>query len=355
MTQPDRSPFEDAQRVLFLKLRSLGDCVLMTPCLRALKDRHPHIFVSVLVEKPFQDVFAFNPFVDETLVLERKRGFMASSLHRLRTGLELRRRHFDVVMNFHGGSTSAMLLRFTGAPVRAGFSRFRSRTAYTHLVPDPAPLFGGGPLHTAQHQMGLLLGLGLPLPDPFPAPEFHVPPKAREEARRRLAEAGAPGEGFLHLHPTASLPTKQWSPEHFAALLRLVKARFPDLPTVLTTGPDEAGLGHEVCAALGRDLPLFSDLSVAVLAAVMERARAFVGCDSGPAHVAAGLGIPVLSLFGSSDLLAWRPWGPRSRAIRVPFSCQPCPGYRCDAYGHPRCIEELPPSMAFSALEELLA
>jgi ADP-heptose:LPS heptosyltransferase len=341
------------RKVLFLRLRSLGDCVLMTPCLRVLKERWPHLSLAVVVERPFAGVFTGNPCLNELIVLERRRSTGATAWHRLTVGWALRRRRFDLALNYHGGSTSLLLMRLAGAPLRAGYGHYRSRRAYTHREDHPERFFGGGPLHTVQFQLALLASLGLPVPEPLPDPEIHLDPGAVANVSDRLAGWGAVRGGYIHIHPTATLFTKQWPPEAFAGLIRRLRERFPH-PVVLTAGPAEGAVLDAVEAALGSALPRATDLSIQELTALADGAAAFIGCDSGPTHLAAARKTKVCVVFGSSNARAWHPWGTDYRLVRHPFPCQPCPGYECAAFGRPRCILEIPPEEVFDAFCDLM-
>lgn len=335
-----------------LRLRSLGDCVLMTPSVRALKERWPRLSLAVLVERPFRDVFSDSPFVDEVIAVERGGGGIVSTLGRLAAGLHLRRSRFSAVINFHGGATSRLLMRLSGAPYRAGFDHFRGRSAYTYQAGDPSRFFGGGPLHTAQHQLGLLLGLGLPLPDPFPNPEIFIPPAARDAVRPKLAALGMEPGRFVVVHPTATLETKRWPAPAFAEFIDRVRGRFSG-GVLLTCGPGEEGTAREIAARTRNPVPWIAGLSVKELAAVIDDASIFVGCDSGPTHIAAARGKKICVIFGSSDSIAWRPWGTEYRLVRLSFPCNPCPGHDCGCFDQPRCIREITPAMVFDSFCDL--
>src|SRR5690242_10294344 len=109
-------------RVLFVRLRSLGDTVLMTPALRLLHEWRPDLEIAVLVERPWDQVLEGNPVIRKVYTLDSKLG----------TAWHLRRAGFDAVVNLHGGPTSAWLTRWSGAGLRAGFAHFRSPGSYTH-------------------------------------------------------------------------------------------------------------------------------------------------------------------------------------------------------------------------------
>jgi len=334
-------------------MRSLGDCVLMTPAVRLLKERHPHLRLSVLVERPFRDVFAAHPLLDDVLVLERGRTKLQTYRQRLLMARRLRREGYDLVLNYHGGSTSLLLMAASGARYRAGYARFRSPRRYTHLLESPERFFGGRPLHTVEHQAALLFALGVPVPDRIPPLELHIAPAVRPPVLHRLAgEALPPGE-FLLVHPTATQETKRWPEDQFARLIGMLQ-RHESRPVAMTCGPGEESIPAGINARLPVPVPVLSGLTVMELAAVIEAARLFIGCDSGPAHLAAALGKKSCVIFGSSNARAWHPWQTEHRLVRLPFPCNPCPGYRCEVFGQPRCILGIEPEMVLDAVRELI-
>jgi ADP-heptose:LPS heptosyltransferase len=268
-------------------------------------------------------------------------------------GWRLRRQGFDLALNYHGGPTSRFLLRLAGAPRRVGYDWYFGRRSYTDRVGDPGQYFGGGPIHTVQLQLGMLAALGLELPDPLPDPEIHIPAEAARSVAGRLDRWGIAPDAYIHIHPTAALATKQWPPAAFADLIRRLGGAFPHR-VVLTAGPREGALLDAVEAAYGSPLPRASDLNIKELAALADGAAAFIGCDSGPAHVAAARKTRICVVFGSSDVTAWHPWGTEYRLVRREFPCQPCPGFECRAFGTPRCILEIPPEDVFAAFCDLM-
>src|SRR5215472_3091015 len=137
--------------ILVVRLRSIGDIVLLTPALRLLKEWRRDLLVSVLVESPFRALLEGNPDIAETLTLEDGIG-VEKFAGRARMFGELRRRRFGLCVNLHGGPTSALLTRFSGAGWKAGFAHFRSQKIYDFAIPDARSILKQESLHTAEHQ-----------------------------------------------------------------------------------------------------------------------------------------------------------------------------------------------------------
>ncbi len=343
-----------AARILILRLRSIGDIVLLTPALRLLKEWRPDLGVSVMVESRFRELLEGNPDVDEILEPGAGSGVWKFA-SRMRSLLEIRRRKFSLCLNLHGGPTSTLLSRVGGAQVKAGFSHFRSIRGYDVLIPDARAILGHSNIHTAEHQASAFFYLGMPRQE-IPRARL-VAGAAREkrwQEKRATMGIAAPRE-YVLIHPTALYATKQWAPEHFALLGKYLE-RDMGLAAVFSCGPGEAPVLDAVERTLGAPLRRVEGASLGDFAAVLAGARLFVGNDSGPAHMAAALGRPVVVIFGSSSSRIWGPWPQRTpaRVVQNFYDCNPCPGDRCYCFERPECILSVGFEQVRSAVEALL-
>ncbi len=328
-------------RILILRLRSMGDVVLLTPALRLLKEWRGDLRVSVVIEPRFRELLEANPFVDELLDAPQGSGWhRAREQARLLRGL--RARQFEVCLNLHGGPSSAFLAQFSGARWKAGFEHFRRRRIYDFAVPDARAILGQESVHTAEHQAAALFWLGVPRRAIPPAELFasEAAEWAWQEESARLGIAW--GRDYVLLHPAALYSTKQWPPERFAKLGCYIEDEL-DLMAVYSCGPGESRCLDEVELAAGRPIRRIDAPSLGMLMAVISEARLFVGNDSGPAHVAAAFKTPCVVIFGSSNSKVWRPWtGSKPdfafQIVQNPYECNPCPGDRCYRFARPECI-----------------
>ena len=197
-------------RILFIRLRNLGEAVLDTANLRALKRFRPDLELTTLVETIFADLFISDPDI-ETLPLERAVSDRRSSLRaRLEIVREIRRRNFAAIVNLHGGPASAQLTALSGVRERAGAGHFRFRYVYNRQIPPAEEILGRADLHTVESQFAWFRWLGLP--DEEPGPEERawqseherilksalesLPPKQRQPAqkprRQSISWAGPP-------------------------------------------------------------------------------------------------------------------------------------------------------------------
>jgi ADP-heptose:LPS heptosyltransferase len=282
MTEPVLQRLPRAARVGVIRLRSLGDCVLTTPALEILKRARPDLEIAVVVEPRFRGVFEGNP--DVARILEPDYGALA----RWRPALAL---------NLHGGPRAMALALASCARFRAGFAHHRASFLYHVRIPRAQEILGQErTVHTAEHLASAVFHLG--------APRVPVP-------RARLFAAPAPaGPPYAVLHPTASAPGKTWPAGRFLEVARYLRDAC-HLEPVFIAGP-----GEDLSAFAG-----FRTLAGAPLGEVkslLSGAALFLGNDSGPAHMAAAFGTPVVVLYGASDPLVWAPWRTASEIFAAP-------------------------------------
>jgi len=259
-------------RVAIIRLRSLGDSVLTTPALTLLKRARPDLKIAVVVEDAFAPVFAGNPDVEQILAPN------AASVGRFRPHLAL---------NLHGGATSVRLMLAAASGLRAGFAHFRFQPMYNVRIPRAQEILGvDRKVHTAEHLASAMFSLGVP--------QTEIP-----RARLFAAPCSRP-RPYAVLHPFASEPAKIWPHEKFLAVAKHLS--------------DDLGIEPLFIAGANEDLAAFAAYTcfqgapLEEIKSLLAGAGLFIGNDSGPAHIAAAFGRPVVVLFGSSDVDNWRPW-----------------------------------------------
>lgn len=319
-------------RIALIRLRSLGDTVLMTPALEALRrDGHQ---VGVVLERPFDGILRAHPAVERLFVLSGRKSWLS----RLRAVGEIRSFRPELAIDLHGGPTSALMTRLSGAEQRVGFAASRHRRFYNRLVPNPRELWGKPRLHTVEHQLAPLLHLGFPV---AAEPRLSLPVDASAlEAMRDLLAAQGVEEGFILIHPAAAFDTKRWPVERFGALARLLLDK--GLPAIATAGPGEETLLEEFRRLTDGRLRVIPPVPLGSFAALASLCGLYVGNDTGATHVAAAVGRPIVVIFGSSDANAWHPWGVPYELLRSDRECVPCPGYYCLHYPAPLCVRDIP-------------
>lgn len=269
---------EAGSRVAVIRLRSLGDCVLTTPALELLRAHRPDLRIGVAVEPRFASVFAGHPV---ELLGEGK--------------LVARAFAPRLCLNLHGGTRSTWMTALSGAGIRAGFAHHAQAWVYNARIPRAQQILGEERVvHTAEHLASAMFWLGVP---------------RREIPRASLCAAPAGrARPYAAIHALASAPEKMWPAVNFVAAARHLRAL--GLDAVFLGGP-------------GDDLSAFAEFetltgSLEQTKAVLAGATCFLGNDSGPAHMAAAFGLPVVVLYGSSDPVVWAPWRTAARTFVSP-------------------------------------
>jgi heptosyltransferase-2 len=332
-------PRREIQRALVRLPNWLGDTVMALPTLRALR--------GVL---PGAELWCLGPWVGPVLETEpgiaRRLVPPRGAAARLVQARRLRQAQFDLALILPNSFETALAGRLSGARWRVGYGEGRA-ALLTHALPAQADR-----VHQVTGYLGLLAPFGVEA-SPTP-PTMGIDAARRVEARRLLGEVGVPlGAPRVGLQLGAALgPAKLWAPARIAALAAQLATR--GIHPVLLGGPQARGLADAVQAAapepirslVGRDRP-------ALLAALIAELDALVGADSGPAHVAAAVGVPTVTLFGPTDPRLTAPLGPGQQALWHQPACGPCFLRECPI-DH-RCLQAIEVSEVEAAVVAALA
>ena len=272
MTRTDLLPsLSPGSRVLFIRLRSLGDTVLSTPLYAALKAWRPDLRITVLVESPNGEVLKNNPDVNQVLTIPGAPGPLSSLFSRSNALREIRAARFDCCINLHGGSTSAWLTFLSGSLHRVGLKSFRNTFAYTHSLDIPARKADGTKWHTVEYQMEWLRQLGLP-EGAIPPLRVIPPPELEAPVLRYLDGLGfKSGSRYAVVQPTSKFFTKEWTPEGFAEIADYL-AREHGLQVLLSGGPGEESKLRSVAQRCQENVVVCAGVSVGELLWVLRGA-----------------------------------------------------------------------------------
>jgi len=344
---PARWDWSSVSKLLVIRLRSIGDTVLTTPSLVALRRFLPHTSIDILLEDWVAQVLDGSPLVDRVISIPRH-----SNAARARIARDLHRTGYDVVYNLHGGTTATLLARASGARQRVGYAHYQYARLHNHVAPSPQEIWSRPTLHSAEQQLALIGWTGVPVSD-RPATQLAVTEKAARSIAARLAAHEIDREPVALIHPAAAFETKQWPTEHFARVIDKVAAR--GLTPVVIVAPKEKQVLDSVVQQSSARVIGLTDLSLPEVTALAARAQLFVGNDSGIAHMAAAVSTPCVVIFGSSNVTHWRPWTTnRNEVVREEMKCQPCHGYFCAEFETPQCILRIPVERVVAAIDRLM-
>ena len=293
-------------KILVLQLKRIGDLILTTPALYALRQHFPEAHITLAVEESCQDLLPGIPFVDQSLVFSRKKS--NAKLWR-----KLALASFDICLDFTGNDRTAFYSVLSKSKERVAFqwvqkSRFRA-LFYNRLVDSPVRNH-----HTIDHYLDLLKGLGI-TPEPVPI-TLEIPEWATKKARQLLEAADITGD-FFAIHPGTARIEKYWQPERWAEVIEYCKREL-NIPCVITGGKE--GFEQSQIAAIKSKCQC-ADLSGRVdlltLAALAQRAKVVLSVDSAPMHLAAAFQTPQVALFGPTNPFHWHPRHPKAVLVRA--------------------------------------
>ncbi len=342
-----RWDWQNVERVLVVRLRSIGDTVLSTPSLFAIRRFLPHASIDILLEDWVAPVLDGFPHVDNVVTFKR-----GSAFARARVARRLRATRYDVVYNLHGGTTATFLTRATGAKHRVGYQTYQYARLHNHLSPSPLLLWERDQTHSVEQQLGLLGWTGVPVSD-RPSTRLAVTEQAAAAIASRLESAGLIDAPFAVIHPAAAFATKQWAAEKFGPVATELAGRGLGIVAIAT--PNETHIMDQLKRNTPAPVLALTDLSLPEITALVERSRLFIGNDSGIAHIAAAVKAPSVVIFGSSNRAHWRPWATAAAEIVYEeMECQPCHGYFCEKFEQPECIKRVPIERVMASVDRVL-
>jgi lipopolysaccharide heptosyltransferase I len=336
-------------RVLIVKLGALGDIIHAIPVAAALRRAHPAARIDWLVSARHREILDLVPVIDRRLVIDDRGA--GGGLGILAAIGELRRGRYDVALDLQGLLKSAVFARSSGARRVIGFaSRYlRERWArpfYTE-VHDPG---GGGMYHPDEtHVVWTNLGLLTPLGVRVGTPEFPIDRVESAVATEMAAQAGG---RYVILNPGAAWPTKRWPPARLAAVASALRDEHA-LRSVVIWGPGEEALAREVASASNGAAIVSPATSIADLVALSRGAALFVSGDTGPAHIAAAVGTPIVGIFGPTRPSRNGPWSRDDVTVSRDAVCQCHHLRRCRL--QTMCLEDIQVDEVMQAVERRLA
>ena len=359
------------KRILVVKLADLGDLLTATPALRGLRNGHPTAHIAALVTPSSAAILRGSTAVDELIPFDKARfdrpvdaaGSLPAAVALVR---RLRAGRWDAVALFHhlttpfGIAKYALLCLGSGAPTRAGLDNGRG-WFLTRAARDD----GFGARHEVDYWLSVATTLGGR--NEHPRLELTLADADRAWARGALGRLGSEGAGWAMIHPGSGAFSlaRRWPAERFGAVADGLAEEHGLRPIILHgPAPGEQEVAERVARAACRPVELLGPTpSPNALAALLERARLFVGNDSGIMHLAAAVETPVVAVFGPSNDRAWGPYppqAPRHAVVREALACAPCI-HRGHSFGTPQgcpartCLDLIEPERVLAAARRVLA
>jgi lipopolysaccharide heptosyltransferase I len=349
----------DSHKILILRLSAVGDVIRTLPAVKALKEHYPSSFITWIVEEPSQALLESQPEVDEVILFPRKRWTRGMKSLGKTWGtigemwefiIVLRKRRFDVVLDFHGILKSGLLSFLSGSPKRIGYDR-RSTKEGNFLFSNVKVKLPKERISRFRRNLSLLKGMGLEVEEL--KYRLHILPEDREYIESFFkASLRSLKRPLIAIHPGSSPKAlfKRWMPDRYAQLADRLVGEL-SATVVFTWGDGELewveGIRREM-----REPSLLGPKteSLTQLGEVYRHCDLYIGGDTGPMHIASLVGIPAIVIYGPTDPLENEPFGKHIK-VRKEVGCNPCHQYSCKELV---CIKTISTDEVFKATKEIL-
>jgi heptosyltransferase-2 len=332
-------------RLLVAQTGFLGDVVLTTPLLTALRHQLGPASLTVLTTPQARPLLEYHPAVDHVLV-DAKRAAGRGIRGLLRTAHRIRQARFTLAVAPHKSFRTALLLALAGIPRRVGFRQSAGWFLYHHTVRRDTQL------HEIERVLCLMRAFGVEPQVCARAPQVAYGEAARLNAHALLNEAGVhETEPVFMVCPGSAWPTKRWTVEGYALLVRRLEQAYGR--TLICGGPDDEPIARAVQAqARGRGVYLAGRADLQTFLALIDRARVVVSNDSAPMHLAVARGVPVVAIFcATTPSLGYSPYSEQAVVVeKKDLFCRPC-----RRHGGPACPRGTEDCMRLVSVQDVLA
>lgn len=342
-----RFDFHKIKHVLIRSTNWVGDAILTTPAIRAVRKNFPDAEISILAKPWVIPIFYNNPYIDHLLLYDTA-GRHRKWLGKARLSRDLRKSKFDLAILFQNAFEAALLAYLARVPKRLGYNTDGRRLFLTHPIHLEPRL---KQIHEIDYYLGILEGASLKLD----GRELNLVVTDQERGRAEdiLTKHGITGQDrLIGVNPGATYGSaKRWLPERYAALCDKIQTLWA-ARIMIFGGPAEESVGRHVFDLMKKPcINLCGKTNLREAVALIERCRLFITNDSGLMHVAAALDIPLIAIFGSTNPVTTGPINSRSHIVRVPTPCSPCLKPECPE-DH-RCMKDITVNRVYAVVEEL--
>jgi lipopolysaccharide heptosyltransferase II len=336
-------------KVLILKPSSLGDVVQALPVLRLLKAHQPASQIYWWISSDLYSLLEGDPDLTGIFTFDRRRLDQPQAWRQFfRTIRAMRALRFDLVLDLQALARSGFVCWLARAARSVGLEDWREGAPMFYDIAVRRPSYH---THAVEWYLETLKPLGVPVRWDFEW--LPARPQAAKMIRRKWAIN--PAQRLILISPGARWANKRWPVECYAEAVRSLGAEFQELQFAVIGGRDDVALGAALAqAAPGRCLDLTGQTSLPELAEWVRMSDLVVSNDTGPMHIAAALGKPVVALFGPTDPRRTGPFRQLHHVLQAPLPCAPCCNTRCHFERHLACLREISPAVVCGKIRQLL-
>jgi heptosyltransferase II len=323
-----RSEVRGQKKILIVRLDRIGDVLLSTPVIKAVRDAYPESHIAFMVRPYARDIVEGNPYLNEVIIYD-KAGKEKGLIGNLRFIFGLRKRNFDLVLILHPTARTHLVTFLARIPERVGYDR-KWGILLTKRIPHTKHL---GLRHEIDYTLDVLRYIGVRAQEK----KLLVPirPESEERARGIFSRYGVKDSDIvITVNPSASCVSKRWSAERFAKVCDAL-AKDRGARVIIISGAKDKSFGDRVAGSMTeRNINLSGQTSVSDVASILKRSRLFISNDSGPVHIACAVETPVIAIFGRNDRglspERWGPTGGRDTVLHKDVGCDTCLAHNCD-------------------------
>lgn len=349
------------KNILVINTMHIGDLMLVTPALRTLRANYPKAHIALLTDKPLADLVRYNENIDECILID-KHGRDKGILALIRFIRQIRKRHFDLVINYHRNERASAIASFSGGKKIVGYAQPFFHRFFDHWMPNLA--MADTPKDKVMHQTLCHLKVlqeaaGCTKLDDRGL-EMWLPPEEEKKASDLWQKEFAEDDRVIAFNIGASWMTKRWIDAYFAECAdRFIEEGYH---IAFLGGPTDVAIVKACIEKMKeKDSPrvhvFTGKVSLTVLAGLLRRCCLFLTTDSGPMHVGVAMNVPIVTMFGASPVPTFYPYDGKDIVIKTPESCHPCGIHDCPKKGedHMACMKHIPVDVVMKYSEELLA
>lgn len=349
------------KNILVINTMHIGDLMLVTPALRTLRANYPKAYIALLTDKPLADLVRCNENIDECILID-KHGRDKGILALIRFIRQIRKRHFDLVINYHRNERASAIASFSGGKKIVGYAQPFFHRFFDHWMPNLA--MADTPKDKVMHQTLCHLKVlqeaaGCTKLDDRGL-EMWLPLEEEKKASDLWQKEFAEDDRVIAFNIGASWMTKRWIDAYFAECAdHFIQEGYH---IAFLGGPTDVAIVKACIEKMKeKDSPkvhvFTGKVSLTVLAGLLRRCCLFLTTDSGPMHVGVAMNVPIVTMFGASPVPTFYPYDGKDIVIKTPESCHPCGIHDCPKKGenHMACMKHIPVDVVMKYSEELLA
>lgn len=303
-----------AKNILIIKWGALGDLIMATSTIRAVRENYPDAKITMLANSIMNQLLPEGFIIDEYIFLKKSgRRVDESFLKQLLLIAQIRKRKFDLVINLKWKSERAALITYlSGAKIRAGYKEDGFFNFHTHSITHPV-----GGYHEVYRNMDIVKVIGVKSGDGNPI--IFIPDEDKKFAEDFFTSNSLTRNRTICIHPGASKTNRAWLPERYIELSKKLIEKF-NVQVLVTWGTSEFELAGNIVNSIGDNAILSPPTnSIAQLGAIIRKCGLFISVCTGPMNVANAVNTPIVALLGSTDPLDWSPFGEIHRTVKSPY------------------------------------